>query len=105
MLLFIIFRMVITNRIKQIYNVSGIRIERLLKLENVWDEYIIFGFVFYECVISGVGYNVENVFFIFFYVRKVQIWVGGKVFFKQGGMNWVNIIDIKRQMYESLVDI
>ena len=102
--LFTTLRMVTTNRIKQIYNASGTRIERLLKLENAWDEHTIFGFVPYECVTSGAGYNAENVPFIPSYVRKVQIWVDGKALFKQGGMNWANTIDTKRQMYESLAD-
>jgi len=92
--------MVTKNRIKQVYNASGTRIEKLLKLENAWDEHMLFGFVPYECVTSGAGSNAENVPFIPSYVQEVQIWVDGKALFSQGGISWNNTTDNKRQMYE-----
>lgn len=98
--LFTTLRMVTTNRIKQVYNASGTRIEKLLKLENAWDEHMLFGFVPYECVTSGAGSNAENVPFIPSYVQEVQIWVDGKALFSQGGISWNNTTDNKRQMYE-----
>ena len=102
--LFTTLRMVTTNRIQQIYNAGGTKLERLLKLENAWDEHTIFGFVPYTSVTDSAGYNAENVRFIPAAVRKVQIWVDSKPLFPLGGMSWNNTIDHKRQMYESLAD-
>lgn len=102
--LFTTLRMVATNRIQQIYNPGGTKLERLLKLENAWDEHTIFGFVPYTSVTDTAGYNVENVRFIPGAIRKVQIWVDSKPLFPQGGISWNNTIDHKRQMYESLAD-
>ena len=102
--LFTTLRMVTTNRIQQIYNAGGTKLERLLKLENAWDEHTIFGFVPYTSITDNAGYNAENVRFIPAAVEKVQIWVDGKPLFPQGGMSWTNTIDNKRQMYESLAD-
>lgn len=104
MSLFTTLRMITTNRIQQIYNASGTRIDRLLKLENAWDEHTIFGFIPYTAATDSVGYNAENVPFIPGAVKKVQIWVDGKPLFKQGGMSWDNTVDNKRQRYESLAD-
>ena len=97
MSLFTTLRMITTNRIQQIYNASGTRIDRLLKLENAWDEHTIFGFIPYTAATDSVGYNAENVPFIPGAVKKVQIWVDGKPLFKQGGMSWDNTVDNKRQ--------
>ena len=102
--LFTTLRMVTTNKITQQYNASGTKLDRLIKLDNAWDEHTIFGFVPYACVTDSAGYNDENFRFIPSMVEKVQIWVDGKPLFKQGGMRWNNDIDNKRQMYESLAD-
>lgn len=102
--LFTTLRMITTNRIQQIYNAGGTRIDGLLKLQNAWDEHTIFGFVPYSSVTDASGYMVEEVPFIPSYVEKVQIFIDGKPLFKQGGMSWTNTVENKRQMYESLAD-
>ena len=102
--LFTSLRMITTNRIQQIYNASGTRLDRLVKLDNAWDEHTIFGFVPYTNVTDNAGYAEENFRFIPASVDTVQIWVDGKTLFPQGGMHWQNTIDNKRQMYESLGD-
>ena len=103
---FTTFYVVATEPIVQNHAAVPLRLERILRLENRFNEHMIMGFVLNtELSENGAGLNANLNAFKPFSVEKVQVYVDGKALFDKGGILWQRDTGTMQDFHAAAADV
>lgn len=98
------FKVVKSLPLEQTYQIEGMRLEQLDKLNGKIPEKFIFGFVNAEDFEAGGTLNRQPFAFQDFRVDRVQLYIGDRPIFRNGGIRWQTSMRTNKLLWDMQAD-